>query len=247
MTTTSMDQVGNSIPPQENTTAAAAAAVPFISTPQPATLPEAPTLIALSQPQQQVQQQQKPSVTVKLPALPTPPPTTAATTASKTNSEGADKVELMPDDQFKRCEAIVKELKKPKYYSLYWPFELPVDATAWGAHDYYDIIKHPMDMQTYERKLYEFEYAHEDELAEDIRLMFRNCYQYNPPGHDVHNLGKQFEKVFEEHWEKLHQQKRPKAASSSGSGTTIGGSSSKKRRVSRGKLRDNCERERVEC
>lgn len=111
---------------------------------------------------------------------------------------------VMPEDQFKRCEAIVRELKKEKYQGMNWPFLNPVDADAWGASDYYDIIKEPMDMTTYERKLYENQYSNEEELAEDIRLMFRNCYKYNPPNHLVHTLGQEFEEIFERQWAKLH-------------------------------------------
>lgn len=121
----------------------------------------------------------------------------------------------MPEDQFKRCEAIVKELKKPKYQGLNWPFLNPVDAAAWGATDYYDIIKHPMDMSTYERKLYEFEYTSEDELVDDIRLMFKNCYIYNPPDHLVHGLGKEFEQAFEKQWAKIQARSQSKRNSSS--------------------------------
>lgn len=110
---------------------------------------------------------------------------------------------LMADDDFKRCEAIVKELKKPKYKGISWPFRNPVDAAAWGATDYYDIIKNPMDMTTYERKLYNYEYDSENDLVNDIRLMFKNCYIYNPPDHLVHNLGKEFEQVFEKQWATL--------------------------------------------
>lgn len=113
------------------------------------------------------------------------------------------KAKVMPEDQFKRCEALVKELKKSKNAALSWPFANPVDAAAWGASDYYDIIKEPMDMSTYEKNLYESKYSHENELLDDIRLMFRNCYTYNPPDHLVHGLGKQFEQLFEKVWAKI--------------------------------------------
>jgi hypothetical protein len=161
------------------------------------------------------QQEYHHPLTVKLPVLPTPPPITPV--------EPVETVELMPDDQLKRCYMVVKELKNPRHKEYSWPFERPVDAAAWGASDYYEIIKRPMDMTTYERKLNEFEYAHEDELANDIRLMFQNCYIYNPPGHQIYELGKKFEKVFEKYWEKIHQEKPVKEKSSS---------SSKKRRSS---------------
>ena len=143
--------------------------------------------------------------------IPAVPPTTASTSTSRTVNH--DSVEVMPEDQFKRCEALIHELKKQKYKGLYWPFLNPVDADAWGASDYYEIIKNPMDMATYERKLYEYEYTNEEELAEDIRLMFRNCYFYNPPHHLVHNLGKEFEQVFEKYWAKLHSNGSSKKSS----------------------------------
>ncbi|KAI8371098.1 Bromodomain-containing protein [Blakeslea trispora] len=127
---------------------------------------------------------QKPSI----PAPPLSPPIhTSSPTASDMNN--VNSTETMPKDQFKRCEALVRELKKPKYKGHAWPFENP----------------QPMDMSTYEKKLYNHEYTHEEQLAEDIRLMFRNCYTYNPPDHLVTNLGKEFEAVFEHQWAKLHQ------------------------------------------
>lgn len=171
----------------------------------------------------------RPRIKVKLPTQPTPDIDTHAL------SDPAAPVEpmaeeppsratpgVMPEDQFKRCEAIVKELKKEKYQGMNWPFLNPVDADAWGASDYYDIIKEPMDMTTYERKLYEYQYSNEDELAEDIRLMFRNCYKYNPPNHLVHTLGQEFEEIFERQWAKLHGIKKKSSKHHS----------SKKRRIS---------------
>lgn len=111
----------------------------------------------------------------------------------------------MPEDQFKRCAGAVKELKKPKYSHLSWLFEKPVDPTATGAPDYYDVIKHPMDMSTFEHKLYSDQYSNEEEFEADVRLMFRNCYTYNPPHNSVHQMGRQFEEVFDAYWTKVHK------------------------------------------
>ncbi|CEP16414.1 hypothetical protein [Parasitella parasitica] len=143
------------------------------------------------------------TIATTIAAEPTELPSIDPTTPTNKRASQS-RMEVMPEDQFKRCEALVHELKKPKYKGFYWPFLNPVDADAWGASDYYDIIKNPMDMATYERKLYEYEYSNEEELAEDIRLMFRNCYSYNPPNHLVHGLGKEFEAIFEKQWAKLH-------------------------------------------
>ncbi|KAF7731978.1 hypothetical protein EC973_007083 [Apophysomyces ossiformis] len=115
-----------------------------------------------------------------------------------------DVPKTMPDDQFKRCEGAIKEMKKPKYRRLNWPFERPVDPVAWGCLDYYDVVKKPMDMSTFEKKLYDYEYAQEDEFEADVRLMFHNCYLYNPSHHPVHEAAKEFEQVFLNYWEKSH-------------------------------------------
>lgn len=66
-----------------------------------------------------------------------------------------------------------------------WPFYKPVDASALGLHDYHDIIKHPMDLSTVKRKMENRDYRDAQEFAADVRLMFSNCYKYNPPDHDV--------------------------------------------------------------
>jgi bromodomain-containing factor 1 len=34
----------------------------------------------------------------------------------------------------------------------------------------------------------------------DMRLIFKNCYVFNPPGTAVHTWGKQTEQVFEDKW-----------------------------------------------
>lgn len=35
-----------------------------------------------------------------------------------------------------------------KHAPYAWPFYKPVDVKSLGLHDYYDIIKHPMDLST---------------------------------------------------------------------------------------------------
>lgn len=43
---------------------------------------------------------------------------------------------------------MVREMLSRKHASYAWPFYKPVDVTSLGLHDYYDIIKHPMDLST---------------------------------------------------------------------------------------------------
>ncbi|KAG1448985.1 hypothetical protein G6F55_010383 [Rhizopus delemar] len=118
---------------------------------------------------------------------------------------------LLSESEYKHCASAIKEFKKPKYAHLTWPFERPVDAAAWGATDYYDIIQHPMDMSTIENKFKNAEYTNEDQFYDDYKLMFSNCYKYNPPHHEVHLLGKKFEEDFDKHWNKIHDKPKERA------------------------------------
>ena len=60
-----------------------------------------------------------------------------------------------------------------------------MDASALNLHDYHEIIKKPMDLSTIKKKMDGREYKDANEFATDVRLMFTNCYKYNPPEHDV--------------------------------------------------------------
>lgn len=104
------------------------------------------------------------------------------------------------DIQMKFCMQTLRELKKSKYKDINFPFLQPVDYVALNIPDYPKIIKHPMDLSTIEKKLNEGDYTTPEEFEADIRLMFNNCYTYNPPALPVHNMGKQLEKVFDEKW-----------------------------------------------
>lgn len=41
------------------------------------------------------------------------------------------------------------------------------------------------------------EYRAASEFAADVRLIFTNCYEYNPPDHDVVTMGRKLQDVFE--------------------------------------------------
>ena len=56
---------------------------------------------------------------------------------------------------------------------------------ALGLPDYHDIIKQPMDLSTIRNKLDLAKYSSVLEFVDDVRLMFANCYFYNPPDNVV--------------------------------------------------------------
>lgn len=51
-------------------------------------------------------------------------------------------------EQMKYCHAVLKELFAKKHGGYAWPFYKPVDVKLLNLHDYYDIIKQPMDLGT---------------------------------------------------------------------------------------------------
>ncbi|KAK4521928.1 uncharacterized protein ATC70_004466 [Mucor velutinosus] len=104
------------------------------------------------------------------------------------------------DIRMKFCTQTLRELKKNKYRDINYPFLAPVDVVALNIPDYVNIVKHPMDLATIERKLTEGDYNEPEQFEQDIRLMFNNCYLYNPPTLPVHKMGRELEKVFDEKW-----------------------------------------------
>ncbi|XP_064615943.1 bromodomain-containing protein 3-like isoform X3 [Liolophura sinensis] len=97
----------------------------------------------------------------------------------------------------KYCNGILKELFAKKHAGYAWPFYKPVDASSLGLHDYHDVIKKPMDLGTVKKKMEGREYKNPQDFAEDVRLIFTNCYRYNPPESDVVNMAKNLQDVFE--------------------------------------------------
>ncbi|XP_066065099.1 bromodomain-containing protein 2-like isoform X1 [Chamaea fasciata] len=106
-------------------------------------------------------------------------------------------------EQLKYCNGILKELLSKKHAAYAWPFYKPVDASALGLHDYHEIIKHPMDLSTIKRKMENRDYRDAQEFAADVRLMFSNCYKYNPPDHDVVAMARKLQDVFEFSYAKM--------------------------------------------
>ncbi|XP_005745397.1 bromodomain-containing protein 4 isoform X2 [Pundamilia nyererei] len=108
-----------------------------------------------------------------------------------------------PQDQLGYCASLVREMLSKKHAAYAWPFYKPVDVDALGLHDYHDIIKHPMDLSTIKAKLENRQYRDPQEFAADVRLMFSNCYKYNPPDHEVVAMARKLQDVFEMRFAKM--------------------------------------------
>lgn len=106
-------------------------------------------------------------------------------------------------EHMKYCDSILKEMLSKKHAAYAWPFYKPVDAEALELHDYHDIIKHPMDLSTVKKKMDGRDYQDAQAFAADIRLMFSNCYKYNPPDHEVVAMARKLQDVFEMRFAKM--------------------------------------------
>lgn len=107
------------------------------------------------------------------------------------------------NDHLKYCDTILKEMLSKKHAAYAWPFYKPVDAEALELHDYHEIIKQPMDLSTIKKKMDSREYPDAQNFAADIRLMFSNCYKYNPPDHEVVAMARKLQDVFEMKFAKM--------------------------------------------
>ncbi|XP_041861530.1 bromodomain testis-specific protein [Melanotaenia boesemani] len=113
-----------------------------------------------------------------------------------------DKRVRLPE-QLLYCDGILKEMLSKRHYAYAWPFYTPVDSVALGLHDYHDIIQQPMDLSTIRKKMDQGEYGDAKEFAADVRLMFSNCYRYNPPSHEVVYMARKLQDVFEARFLKI--------------------------------------------
>lgn len=101
------------------------------------------------------------------------------------------------NQMLKNCISLLDRLMKHKHG---WVFNKPVDTVHLGLHDYFDIIKNPMDLGTVKTRLSKNWYKSPKEFAEDVRLTFQNAMTYNPKGQDVHVMAEELLKMFEEKW-----------------------------------------------
>ena len=80
---------------------------------------------------------------------------------------------------------------------------MPVDPIALNLPNYFDIVKQPIDLDTIKKKLDRGAYTSESEFVDDMKLIFHNCYIFNPPDSDVVKLSRTLEGQFHLKWDRL--------------------------------------------
>ncbi|KAK2114952.1 Bromodomain containing protein 3 [Saguinus oedipus] len=106
-------------------------------------------------------------------------------------------------EHLRYCDGILGEMLSEQHAAYAWPFYQPVDAEAPELHGYHDVIEHPMDLSTVKRKLEGREYPDAQGFAADVRLMFSNCYRFNPPDHELVAMARKLQDVFETSFAKM--------------------------------------------
>ncbi|XP_042504755.1 transcription factor GTE9-like [Macadamia integrifolia] len=108
----------------------------------------------------------------------------------------------MSNVMLKQCEALLKRLMSHQFG---WVFNTPVDAEKLNIPDYFQVIRHPMDLGTIKRKIAARTYSNPLGFVTDVRLTFSNAMTYNPPGNDVHIMADTLRNFFEKRWESIEK------------------------------------------
>lgn len=102
----------------------------------------------------------------------------------------------------KQCENLLNRLMSHQYG---WLFNEPVDVVKLNIPDYFNVIKHPMDLGTVKSSITSGKYSNPIDFADDVRLTFSNAMTYNPPGNDVHGIALALSKAFEKGWKSIEK------------------------------------------
>lgn len=103
--------------------------------------------------------------------------------------------------QEKFCKVALDHLYRAEYEQWALPFLGPVDLNAYP--DYLETVKQPMDFGTISDKLSHGVYATAEEFRSDVKLVFSNCYAFNPTWASVYDSAQKLEAAFDEKWKGL--------------------------------------------
>ncbi|KAJ3343699.1 hypothetical protein HDU83_005549, partial [Entophlyctis luteolus] len=101
--------------------------------------------------------------------------------------------------QLRHCHRVLARAKRLKDATI---FLHPVDPVKLNIPTYFDVVKHPMDISTIQKKLDTGVYTSAHGFIDDVNLMFQNCWDFNGresfAGKMATNLQKYFAKQLED-------------------------------------------------
>ncbi|KAG2469537.1 TIF1A factor, partial [Polypterus senegalus] len=112
----------------------------------------------------------------------------------------------LPPTDLRKCERLLLFLY---CHELSVDFQEPVPPSI--VPDYYKIIKRPMDLSLVRRKLQRrntHHYQKPEDFVSDIRLIFKNCAEFNEPDSEVALAGKVLDDFFHEKLKLLYPDKK---------------------------------------
>lgn len=137
-----------------------------------------------------------------------PPPVRNGPRMKRGHSGGSEVVKQAAQSRIsnamlmKQCESLLSRLMAHQFG---WVFNTPVDVVKLNIPDYFNVIKHPMDLGTIESKITSGEYLSPLGFATDMRLTLSNAMTYNPPANNVHIMDDGLRKYLEVRWKYIEK------------------------------------------
>lgn len=126
---------------------------------------------------------------------------------SKIQASGNEPTPLSPEKDLEFCRGMISRMVLgPGYWTrLVKAFKHPVDPVLDNVPNYFEVIKRPMDLTTIKGKMERNEYATAAEFEEDVRLIFKNCYEYWTENDPIYGQCQKLESYFDQQWTTRHK------------------------------------------
>ncbi|NWU92445.1 BRDT protein, partial [Upupa epops] len=105
--------------------------------------------------------------------------------------------------QLSYCNEIIEEMLSKKHAAYAWPFLKPISVAPCLLGEHQEMTQYPTDLGTIKKKIDNVEYTNIQELAADVRLMFKSYYQCLSSDHEIVAMARKLQDVFEMHFAKI--------------------------------------------
>lgn len=135
-------------------------------------------------------------------------PTARVNTVKKRASNGplsdpnAYDEEFTQEKELDYCRELIKRMVSgPSYWARYVAkFKTPIDPVADNLPSYTVVVKKPMSLNIIKDKMDAEQYKNGREFEADVRLIFRNCFEYFTPVDAIWKECQDFENFFNNQW-----------------------------------------------